>query len=63
MSDICDVCGPRLDCHSILCNNCDIGIIYEINTKDTEVPEQTPDVNTGKDARKPPISRQMHSLN
>jgi hypothetical protein len=63
MSYICDVCGPRLDCHSILCNNCDIGIIYEINTEETEVPKQTSDASTYKDARKPPISRQMHSLN
>jgi hypothetical protein len=63
MSYICDVCGPRLDCHSILCNNCDIGIIYEINTKDAEVPGQTSDVSTGKDTRKPPISRQKLSLN
>lgn len=31
MSYICEVCGPRLDCHSILCRNCDIGIIYEVN--------------------------------
>jgi len=63
MSYICDVCGPRLDCHSILCNNCDIGIIYEINIKDAETPGKTSEVSTVKDDRKPPISHQLHSLN
>ena len=49
MSYICDVCGPRLDCHSILCKNCDIGIICEINTKGDVMPMQALDVHTGSD--------------
>ncbi len=63
MSYICDVCGPRLDCHSILCKNCDIGIIYEINIKDGEASEHTSGISTIKDVRKPPIPHQMYSLN
>jgi hypothetical protein len=44
MSYICDVCGPRLDCHSILCQTCDMGIIFEIHTKDDDKPAPTSDV-------------------
>ena len=60
MSYICEVCGPRLDCHSILCSNCDMGIIYEINTKETGLARRTSAASISEDAHGPSVLYQMH---
>jgi hypothetical protein len=60
MSYICEVCGPRLDCHSILCSNCEMGIIYEINRKETGVSRRMSAVSSTEDAHGPSNLYQMN---
>jgi len=48
MSYICDVCGPRLEWDSVLCNHCEAGIIFEIKDKGPR-PGQKPGLSAGKD--------------
>jgi hypothetical protein len=60
MSYICEVCGPRLDCHSTLCSNCDMGIIYEINSKENGTARRTSSARASEDAHGPSNLYQMH---
>ncbi|RPJ63983.1 MAG: hypothetical protein EHM12_00915 [Dehalococcoidia bacterium] len=60
MSYICEVCGPRLDCHSILCSNCDMGIIYEIKIKESNQTRRSSAARASEDAHGPSILYQMH---
>jgi hypothetical protein len=57
MSYICDVCGPRTDSGSIFCEKCEIGIIYEINTKNVKMLRQISSIRTQKSSIPHRISR------
>ena len=62
MSYICEVCGPRLAYHPVLCKDCEIGIIYEIKTRVETRPETTVDLIPAEAAMPLPVAEPLFLL-